>query len=108
MQAVTVDRTGRDDADRDPGRTARDGPEELLPQRRVDLLGVVQESKGPDGVLAEALVIQEDARGNKRSGEAATPGLVCARDEAHPEPAVEGQQFSPRTAHGRHGREDSA
>ena len=84
METVSVDRAGRDDADRDPGRAARDGPEELLALRRVDLLGVVQESKGPDCVVAEALVVQEDARGNKGPGEAAAPGLVCARDEAHP------------------------
>ena len=84
METVAVDRAGRDDADRDPGRTARDGPEELLALRRVDLLGVVQESERPDGVVAQALVVEEDARGDKGPGEAAAAGLVCARDEAHP------------------------
>ena len=108
MQAVPVDRARRDDADGDPRRAARHGAEELLALRMVDLLRVVQERERANDVVAEALVVEHNARGDERPREASPPGLVRARHEAHAESAVEGEELAARTAVGRHGREDSA
>ena len=108
VQAVAVDGAGRDHADGDPGRAARHRAEELLALRGVDLLRVVQERERADGVVAQPLVVEEDARRDERPGQAAPPGLVRARDEADAEAAVEGEELAARTADGRHGREDSA
>ena len=69
MQAVTIDRVRRDDPNRDPLSAADDGPKELLPLGRRDLLGVVQQSERAHAVVAEAAVVEEDARDDQWPGE---------------------------------------
>jgi hypothetical protein len=58
-------------------------------------------------VVAQALVVEEDTRRDEGPSEAPSARLVRARDEAHSQTAVEGEQLAARTADGRHGREDS-
>jgi hypothetical protein len=69
----------------------------------IHLLRVVEERERPDRVVAQTLVVEEDARGDERPGQAAAAGLVRARDEADAETAVEGEQLAARPADGRHG-----
>jgi hypothetical protein len=57
-------------------------------------------------VVAEALVVEQDARRDERAREAPSPRLVGARDEAHAQAAVVCEELAARTADCRHGRED--
>ena len=69
MQAVTIDRVRRDNANGDPLSAADDGTKQLLALGRRDLLGVVQQSKRAHAVVAEAAVVEEDARNDQWPGE---------------------------------------
>ena len=51
-------------------------------------------------MVAQALIVEEDARDDERTREAPAPGLVGAGDEARPEPAVEGEELSAGRRHG--------
>ena len=108
MQAVAVDHPRRDHPHRDPGGTAGDRAEELLAADGIDLLRVVEAGERADGVVVQALVVEQDPCRHERAGQAAATGLVGACDEADAEAAVEGEELAARAADGRHGREDSA
>ena len=100
MQPVAVDDGRRDDPDCNPLRAPGDGPEERFALIVRQLLRVVQQRERPDAVIAQAHVVEENGRRHERPGEASTPRLVRSCDEAHAEPAVEGEQLAARAAHG--------
>ena len=104
VQAVPVDVGARDDADADPRRAADHCAEELLALLRRDLLGVVQGRERPHPMVAEALVVEQDARDDERPRERAATRLVGARDEARTEPAIEREELL--TGRARHDVED--
>ena len=108
VQAVAVDDCRRNHPHRDAGRARGDGPEELLPPRRIDLLRVIEETERANAVVAQALVVEQHAGRDERPGEAAAPGLVRARHEADAESAVEGEELAARATWRRHGGEHSA
>ena len=108
MQSIAVDGTWRNRPDCDAAGRASDRTEELLAPGGVDLLRVVEQREWADGVVAQAFVVEEDARRDERAGEAPAAGLVRAGDEANAEAAIEGEKLAARTASGRHGPENSA
>jgi hypothetical protein len=63
------------------------------------LLGVVQESEWTHAMVAQALVVEEDARDDKRPGEAPAPRFVDSGHEPSPEAAVESEKSSSGPAH---------
>ena len=61
VEPVAVDALRRDDADDDPRRARATRLGRALALVRRDLLRVVQERERPHGVVAQALVVEEDA-----------------------------------------------
>jgi hypothetical protein len=96
VETLAVDLARRDDLHGDPGRAGENRAEELLSVLRRDLLGVVQLRERPNAVVAERVVIEQDAGDDERACEGAAAGFVSPGDEASAEPSVEPQQPLPR------------
>jgi hypothetical protein len=62
----------------------------------VVLLGVVERAQVADVAPAQALEVQEHARGDERPGQTAPPGLIGSGDEATSQPAVVAQEAPTR------------
>src|SRR5581483_3839946 len=92
VQPVAVDLRVRHHPHRDPGGAAEHGAEELFAPRRVELLRVVQDGERTDAVVAEALVVEQDARHDEGPGERAASGLVGSGDVARAKRAVEAEE----------------
>ena len=88
VQAVRIDLPRRDRADGDLLGAADDGPEQRLARRGSELLRVVQQRERPHPVVAQAVVIQQDAGDDERSGEGPSPCLVRSGDETRAEAPV--------------------
>jgi hypothetical protein len=99
MESVAVDDTGRDHADGDAGRAARDRPKEDLSGLWSDLLGIVEQPERPHAVVTQALVVEEDRGRDEGACEASTSCLVGARDEADAEPTVECEELAAGAAY---------
>ena len=91
VETVAVDHSRRNYANGDARRAAGHRTEKLLTMSRRELLRIVEEPERPHAVLAQALVVEEHGRGDERSSQTATAGLVCTCDEAHAETAVESE-----------------
>ena len=89
MEPVPVDLGRRDHANRERPRGRHDRAEQLLTLGNGELLRVVQPRKRANPVIAQALVVEQDPGDDQRPGQAASSGLVDARDEAEAELAVE-------------------
>ena len=92
MEAVAVDRAGRDHADDDLLRAGQHGVEELLAPLGRALLRVVQEPERADAVVAQRAVVEEDARDDQRPRERPAPGLVDPGDVAGAEAPIEAEE----------------
>jgi len=68
VQPLAVDLRVRDHLDRDLRRRREDGPEERLPVLGADLLRVVQLRQRADAMVAQRLVVEEDAGDDERPG----------------------------------------
>jgi hypothetical protein len=92
VQAAAVDaaHAPRHRVDLDGG--AQDEREQPLTGLDVVLLGVVQRAERADVGDRERLEVEEDGRGDERTGEAAAAGLVGPGDPADAQPAVELEQ----------------
>jgi hypothetical protein len=69
VQAHAVDLTCRDDLHRNTSRAVEHGAEQLLAVFRRDLLRVVQLRERPNAVVAQRLVVEQDAGDDERAGE---------------------------------------
>jgi hypothetical protein len=69
VQTDAIDLTRRDDLDGDARRARKHGPEQLLTILGRDLLRVVQLRKRPHAMIAQRVVIEENAGGDERAGE---------------------------------------
>ena len=69
MQALSVDLGRRDRLHRDLGRAAEHGAEELLSLLRAHLLRVVQRGERTNAMVAERVVIEQDAGDDERACE---------------------------------------
>jgi hypothetical protein len=103
VKTVTVDHAWRDDADRDPRRTACNRTKKSLALGGRHLLGVVQKPERADTMVAQAFIVEEDRRGDERARETPSTRLVGAREKADPDASVEGEELSSGTAHHRGG-----
>jgi hypothetical protein len=99
VQPVAVDRLGGDDTDRDSRRAARDGAEEYLASVLGHLFRVVQKGEWANAVVAQALVVEENARDDQRSGEAPATSLIRPGNEPRTESSVESEKSSAGPAH---------
>ena len=106
MQAVPVDLAGRNHAHDHLLGAAHDGAEQLFALPLRALLRVVQERERPDAVVAQALVIEEHARDDERSGEWPPARFVGACDQPRAELPVEPEELLAGTT--RHAGEHSA
>jgi hypothetical protein len=88
MQAVGVDLARRDRADGDLLGAGDHGAEQRLASAGGQLLGVVQQRQRPDAMVAQAVVVEQDARDDERPGKGAAAGFVGSRYEARAEAAV--------------------
>jgi hypothetical protein len=66
VQPYTVDLTRRDDLDGDSSCAVEHRAEQLLPILGRDLLRVVQLRERPDAMVAERVVVEQDARDDER------------------------------------------
>jgi hypothetical protein len=69
VQPNAVDLPRRDDLHRDPRRAVEHRAEQLLPVLGRDLLRVVQLRKGPNAMVAQRVVVEQDAGDDERAGE---------------------------------------
>ena len=69
VQPDAVDLAGRDDLHGDAGRTVQHGTEQLLAILGRDLLRVVQLGERPDAMVAQRVVVEENAGNDERAGE---------------------------------------
>ncbi len=101
MEPVPVDHGRWDDAYGDPGGAADDRGEKRLALGARELLRVVQAREGANAVVAQALVVEENARDDERTREAAMTGLVRTREKPNPEAPVEAEELPARASHRR-------
>jgi len=90
---VAVDDGRREDPNGDTLGASEDGPVELIARGGIDLLGVVEERERPHAVVAETVVVEEDARDDEWAGQRPSPGLVGPGHQANAEPAVVPEQL---------------
>ena len=69
VQPNAVDFSRRDDLHRDPRRAVEHRAEQLLPVLGRDLLRVVQLRKRPNAMVAQRVVVEQDAGDDERAGE---------------------------------------
>src|SRR5581483_9491752 len=86
MKPLAIDALVRDHPDGDALGTGDDGAEERGAMRAVELLRVVQERERADAVVAQPVVVEEDACDDEGSR------LVGAGDESRAEPAIEAKK----------------
>jgi DNA invertase Pin-like site-specific DNA recombinase len=95
VQPAGVDPADAARDDDDAGGAAQHQRVELLARETCVLLGVVQRLQRTQVADRQRVVVEQDARGDERPGERATPRLVSAGDEANAEATVEGEQPPP-------------
>jgi hypothetical protein len=81
MEPVRVDLARRHRTYRNLRAASEHGAEQLLAPGGCQLLGVVEERERPHAMIAQALVVEENARDEKRPRQRAAAGLVGAGDE---------------------------
>jgi hypothetical protein len=69
MQTHAVDLPGRHDLNRNAGSAVQHRAEQLLAVLRRDLLRVVQLRERPNAMVAERVVVEEDAGNDERAGQ---------------------------------------
>jgi hypothetical protein len=93
VEALAIDRVRGDDANGDALGAPDDGAEELLSIGGRHLLRVIQQPERTDTMVAQARVVEQDARDDQWAGERAAPGLIRAGDEASAELTVEAEEL---------------
>jgi hypothetical protein len=96
VQPARVDALHAPRDDRDLRRDPQDDRVQRLSRLVVVLLGVVQRAQVADVAPGEALEVEEDARGDEWTRQAAAACLVSAGDEAVAEPAVVPEEATAR------------
>ena len=96
MEPVAVDHRGREHPHRDPLGTGDDRAVELVPRVGVDLLRVVQEGERSHPVVAQARVVEQDARDDERPREWPAARLVRSGHEPAAGRPVEPEQLLAR------------
>ena len=71
---------------------ADDRAKQLLPLRLGQLLRVVQQRERANAVVAQGLVVEQDAGDDERPRKRTAAGLVDSRHEACAEPSVEAKK----------------
>src|SRR5581483_669322 len=92
MKPLAIDALVRDHPDGDALGTGDDGAEERGAMRAVELLRVVQERERADAVVAQPVVVEEDACDDEGSRQGPSSRLVGAGDESRAEPAIEAKK----------------
>ena len=95
MQAPLVDPAHAAADDGDPCRAAQHERKELIASLAGVLLGVVERAQRAHLARADRLVVEHHRGRHQGPGEASAAGLVGARHEPHPKPAVEREQPPP-------------
>jgi hypothetical protein len=88
MEAVRVDLTRRDRTNGNLLGTPDDCPKQHLPRRGGQLLRIVEQRERANAMVAEAGVVEQDARDDERSSERASARLVRPCDKPRPEATV--------------------
>jgi hypothetical protein len=92
MQPGAIDLGGRRHPNDDALGRCDDRGKEMLALLGHDLLGVVQASERPHGVIAQTPVVEQHSGHDERPGEGATTGFVGPCDEPDTEPPVEAKE----------------
>ena len=95
MQAASIDSAHAPGHDRDAGGAAQHQRIQLLARLWGVLLGVVEHAERAHLAGGQRFVVEQHARRDQWSGEAAPPGLVGACDEANAKATVKREQPPP-------------